>query len=151
MTRLGLLLARFCSSAWIGAATLFVVVAIRQVTSRQFETDVTDRLVALRFPPYYLFGFLLVGVAFLSAIVARTRLRGRLRKVTAIGGLGTALVLMAADYQAIYRPLVAMITPPGRSRPPEFQTYHRLSEAVNTVELALVLAAAVALNWPERD
>ncbi len=61
MTRLALCLARLCASAWVGAAVLFVVVAVGQVLSRQFSSEVTDRLVALRFPPYYLFGFGLVG------------------------------------------------------------------------------------------
>jgi len=145
-----LCLARFCSAAWVGAATLFVVVAIRQVTSRQFATEVTDRLVLLRFPPYYLFGFVLLGTSLLATLGGGSLLRCRGRWITIGVSLALALALMAGDYIGIYQPLARLITPPGSSRPPEFERLHRLSEIINSVELLLVLGAALLLSWPAK-
>ena len=50
MSRLALLVARFASSAWVGAAVLFVINGVQQATSGQFESMTTDQLVLLRFP-----------------------------------------------------------------------------------------------------
>ena len=145
-----LCLARFSSAAWVGAATLFVVVAVGQVTSRQFESEVTDRLAALRFPPYYVFGFTLVGTSLAGTLIGGSLLGCRGRQVTAAISLLVALGLMTADYIAIYQPLIRMITPPGSERPPEFERYHQFSEIINTVGLAFVLGAAFLLNWPAK-
>lgn len=148
MTRLALCLARLCASAWVGAAVLFVVVSVGQVLSRQFTSEVTDRLVALRFPPYYLFGFGLVGAALLGTLLGWRHV-GSGRRAGVIGVLLVlALVLMAGDYLAIYRPLIAMITPPGQTRTADFERYHHASELANTVHLGLVTLAALLLNWP---
>ncbi len=150
MKAFGLCLARFCSAAWVGAAVLFVVVAIGQVTSRQFPTEVTDRLVALRFPPYYAFGFVLVGTSLVGTLVGGSLLGCRGRWITSGLLLGLALAVMAGDYVAIYQPLIRMITPPGASRPPEFERLHHLSEVVNTIDLGFVLLAALLLSWPAK-
>ena len=150
MKSLALCLARFCSSAWVGAAVLFVVVAIGQVMSKQFASEVTDRLVALRFPPYYAFGFTLLGTSLLGTLLGGSRLGCRGRQVAVIVLLLAALGLMVGDYVAIYQPLIRMITPPGSTRPPEFDRYHHLSEIINTASLALVLGASLFLNWPAK-
>lgn len=148
MTRLALCLARLCASAWVGAAVLFVVVAVGQVLSRQFPSEVTDRLVALRFPPYYLFGFGLAGAALLGTILGWRHVGSGRRALVVSVLLVAALALMAGDYVAIYRPLIAMITPPGQIRTADFERYHHASELANTVHLGLVTLAALLLNWP---
>jgi hypothetical protein len=150
MKSLFLCLARFCSAAWVGAATLFVVVAVGQITSKQFASEVTDRLAALRFPPFYLFGFTLVGTAFVGTLLGGSLLDCRRRQATAAVSLLVAMGLMTADYFAVYQPLIRMISPPGSQRPPEFERYHQLSEIINTVGMAFVLGASLLLSWPAK-
>lgn len=66
-----LVLLRFCLCAWVGAATLFVITGIREVTSLKFEPVIKNHLAAIRFPAYYFIGFLLVGLSFLCAVAIR--------------------------------------------------------------------------------
>ena len=68
--RLGLVIARFCTAAWVGAAALFVVTALREVRSSPFDPAAKDTLALLRFPAYYAFGFTLVGLALAGALLA---------------------------------------------------------------------------------
>ena len=49
MTRAALFLARICTSAWLGAATLFVIVAVLEVTHGRLDSMTRDVLVGLRF------------------------------------------------------------------------------------------------------
>ena len=56
--------------AWVGAAILFVVTSVREVQSTDFDSNTKDHLALLRFPAYYLFGFTLVPVASVGAIVS---------------------------------------------------------------------------------
>ena len=144
MTRLSLAIARFCIAAWIGAAILFVIVGVREVTVPEFTSEVKDRLVTLRFPAYYIAGTSLVGLAFVASVVASANraswgLRIALAMLLLAGGL------MAADYVWIYSPLAAMVTPPGQARTMAFVTLHHWSMRINTAHLAACMIAAVAL------
>ena len=149
MPHAALFVARFCSSAWLGAATLFVIVGIREVTRGGFDAATKDTLVALRFPAYYLAGAFLVGAAWLGTCLAAghaelTNGRRALAHVCLIA----CLVVMAADYVWIFQPLLDMVTPPGDDKPASFTAYHEASKYVNLLGLILCLAASVALNWP---
>lgn len=149
MSRLALMLVRLAASAWIGAAVLFVINGVSQVTSGKFESITTDQLVLLRFPAYYLMGFLLTGIAFVGAILSGDQLSFR-RRAALLGLFGTAIIVMIFDYLVVYSPLAAMIDPPGKPRPAEFQTLHRWSMKVNTLQIGLVLLGALIANWPAR-
>ncbi len=151
MARAALFLARFCSSAWLGAATLFVIVGVLEVTRGGLDSRTRDILVGLRFPPFYLTGAILIGFSWVSACAAEfhPELPQR-RRAFAILSLLTVMVLMTVDYFWIYTPLSAMVNPPGQARPAAFITYHEASKNINFVGLFFSLVAAIALNFPSR-
>ena len=149
MSRVCLLLARFALSAWVGAAALFVVNGVREVTSTDFDSMTRDRLVALRFPAYYEFGFALVGVALVCLLLTLgARLIPRLRQIAAVVLVGLALAVMTYDFKTVYQPLEKMITPPGQARPMEFTRLHERSKAINSLHVGLSLVAALLVCWP---
>ena len=149
MSRFAFAVARFSTSAWVGAAVLFVLNGVQQVTSGKFESMVTDQLVLLRFPTYYVLGFSLVGAAFIGSAISGEALSIR-RRGAVLGLLGLALVLMLFDYLVVYLPLAKMIDPPGQPRPDGFCTLHRWSMIINTVDVGFVMLGAVLLNWPHK-
>lgn len=148
--RLGLFLARFCISAWIGAATLFVVVGVNEVTQSGFDSATKDTLVAIRFPAFYVFGVALVSIGWIGTLLARNSqaLSDRCQTVSLIL-LSIVLVLIAVDYIWIYQPLLEMVTPPGQVKAASFGTYHQASKWINLAGLSLCLITAVLLNWPQ--
>ena len=147
--RFGLFLARSCTAAWIGAASLFVVVGVMEVTRGGFDSTTKDLLVAIRFPSYYTFGTVLVSLAIIGTWFAgNTPPLSRTRRTASMGLLIGALGLMAADYVWIYSPLLQMVTPPGRGRPSGFAQYHEASKWINFAGLFLCCVPAWLLNWP---
>jgi hypothetical protein len=147
--RIGLFLARFCTSAWIGAATLFVIVGVKEVTRAGFDSATKDALVAVRFPAYYVCGAVLICVGWLGTWVASHSANfPKLRRISSLLLLSLVLSLMFADYIWIYQPLLQMVTPPGQAKPASFMTLHEASKWMNLVELMLCLVAATLLNWP---
>lgn len=145
MTRFALMLARFLLSAWFGAAVLFVIIGVREVTHPGFDSLIRDQLVVLRFPAYYACGFTLLGAVAVSLVLGL--IFGARRRVMSLALVLTlaALGLMAYDYPFIYTPLAEMITPPGQVRSPEFRRLHFWSETVNGVQIVCVLAAALVV------
>src|SRR5262245_19359235 len=91
MQRLSLTIARFALSAGIGGAMLFVVKSVREATSPAFDSVIKNELAALRFPPYYLFGFVLVGLGLICGAAAVRRQEHRQRWRLLIGVLCLAL------------------------------------------------------------
>lgn len=149
---LGLWWARFAVSAWIGAAVLFVIVGVREVTAEDFSSEIRDRLVVIRFPWFYATGFTLVTSALLATGLARGHQHlSRIARLLAMGLLTLALVGMIADYLAIYRPLERMVVPPGQPRTEQFTTLHRWSTRINSANLLLCAVAAGLLTWPRRE
>jgi hypothetical protein len=143
------MLARFALSAWVGAALMLVIIGVREVTWPGFDSSTRDQLALLRFPPYYLLGFALVGTAWLMTTVCLlARILPARRMQLALAALTVSLVLMVWDYLAVYRPLEKMVSPPGRAKPAEFTDLHARSELVNSIDVGLCLAAALALCWP---
>jgi hypothetical protein len=148
VSRLGLLVARFASAAWVGAALLFVVTAVREVLHPGFDSATKDELALLRFPAYYACGFTLVTCALLGALAAASGPSGRRPLGIAALVLALVLVLLTGDFLAVYRPMVAMLTPPGQAHAAEFRTYHRLSMWLNVAHVGLCAFAALLLCWP---
>lgn len=152
LARAGLTLARLTLAAWVGAAALFVVTGVREVTTTDpilAKSTVKDALVAVRFPAYYAFGFTLVGLAGVGLLVAYRRHGfSRLRYFLCFGLIIVSLVLMAYDYSMIYRPLLEMVTPAGKAKPSEFTGLHEASKHINTLSISLLLVASLLLAWP---
>ena len=109
-SRLGLFLARFCTSAWIGAAILYVIVGVTEVTRAGFDSATKDTLVAIRFPAYYVFGTVLNTTGLLGILFAghSALFSSGIRTASAML-LSGVLVMMLADYIWIYLPLLQMI------------------------------------------
>jgi hypothetical protein len=148
--RIGLAVARLASAAWVGAAVLFVITATREVRQPGFDAATKDTLALLRFPAYYACGLILVSAALAGALCGLLgREKGQRRRIVAAAWLlGLVLVLMVADYAAIYLPIVGMITPVGRPRSADFVGYHRASMLINVCDVALCGIAAALLCWP---
>lgn len=140
---------RFALSAWVGAATLFVINGVRLVTSGKFDSVDKDVFALLRFPAYYAIGAALMAMAITGAILAVGTVglsRRRWRSIIILTLLACGLLL--GDYLWIFTPLAEMITPPGAARPRGFQNLHRASEIINTLQVGLCLGAAVTAQWP---
>jgi hypothetical protein len=148
--RVGLTVARFAAAAWVGAALLFVVTAVREVRNPGFDSATKDALALMRFPAYYVFGFTLVTLALVAGLGSYClRPRGGRRICVAAGLLAMALIVMGIDFVSVYRPMAEMITPPGWAHPAEFRTYHRASVWLNVGHVGLCALAALFLCWPE--
>ena len=150
MQKLSLTLARLSLSAWIGAAALFVVTSISEQRSTEFDSGVKNVLAALRFPNYYLFGFVLVGVGLIGSAIGLSGRQHRRRCMVIVTTLVLALALMVTDYLFVYSPLHEIVTRPDGVRDARFMELHRWSETINTIDVALCLVAAIAVCWPER-
>jgi hypothetical protein len=150
MYRLCFTIARFSIAAWVGAAALFVVTGVHEVRSPELDSAAKNVLAALRFPSYYAFGFALVSVALVCGLVARFRSPAQRPSPSriALALLVLALCLMVVDYVWIYRPLEGMMLVPDAARPAHFQTYHRASMWINTVDVGLCLVAALWMCRP---
>ncbi len=151
MQRICLTIVRFALSAWIGAAALFVVTSIAEQRSTAFGSDVKNVLAALRFPSYYSFGFVLVGLGLVGGAMGIDRLRQRRRWFAIVSCLMLALLLMLVDYFTVYSPLYAIVTDSSGVRDARFMQLHRWSEQINTIDVALCLFAAIAACWPEKQ
>ena len=150
MQRLCLTIARLVLSAWVGAAALFVVTSISEQRSTAFGSDVKNVLAALRFPWYYWFGFVLVGLGLVGGAMGIDRVQQRRRWLSVIGCLTLALALMLVDYVAVYSPLYAIVTDPSGARDARFLELHRWSRHLNTLDVSLCLIAAFLVCLPDR-
>ena len=149
LARIGLFLARFCLSAWIGAATLFVIVGVTEVTRGNFDSTTKDVLVAVRFPAFYVCGATLVALGLLGAWVAgNSEIFPWKRRISTLVLLAIVLSAMAMDYFTIYLPLLQMVTPPGQPKPARFVAYHSASKWINLIGLILCFIATALVNWP---
>ena len=68
-------------------------------------------------------------------------------RTSAILAMG-ALLIAAADYVFVYRPLAAMLS--TEPLPPEFAAYHHASRWINAAVAALCAVAAALAVWPGR-
>lgn len=141
-------IARSAITAWVGAAVLFVVVGVSEVTTPEFTSEIKDRLVVVRFPLFYMAGFALVGVGWLlSTFVPRAPQVSAIRAWLICGLLTLSLVGLVGDYIWIYLPLEQMVTPPGQPRTQQFIHLHEWSARINSINLLWCLIAAGLMNW----
>lgn len=152
MSRLGITVARILLAAWCGAAALYVTTSVREQVSQKFSIAVKDELALVRFPAYYVFGFVMVGLGLIGVMVGKHVSVSNRRRWSSLVLLVTALVLMVADYQLIYLPLVELLNPVGRERVgeflQEFTSLHNASKYINCASLMLCLFASVLISMP---
>ncbi len=152
--------ARMASAAWVGAAVLFVFVAVKQTKTYMPESGAVDpardRLVAelalQRFPLYYQTGAILVGGALFCASGLSRRYLKHSRWLLVMAFLAGAAALMAYDWFNVYKPLEAImqrtIADPAGPKDPAFETLHRHSEVVNAAQVLLTFFASLCLCLP---
>lgn len=140
---------RFSLSAWVGAAILFVVTGVREVTMTDFDAATKNLLAVTRFPAYYAFGFTLVAVAAIASfsliLVDKER---RPRKITLLLLSILALIVMYLDHRFIYLPLETMMLDPEGRLQPEFFTYHQRSKYINSFSVGVCLIASFIAACP---
>lgn len=128
---------------------IFVITGVQDVTFQPFDSLIRDQLISLHFPTYYTMAWILLGGAFLCCFGIRNikflpRRRANIILCLIIIILGISII----DYFWIYSPLEAMITPPGKPRPADFQAYHQASKYINSFNILLSLIAAITVNLP---
>jgi hypothetical protein len=140
---------RFSLCAWVGAATLFVVTGVREVTMTDFDAATKNVLAATRFPAYYAFGFTLVAVAGTSALcLILINQEVCRRKIVLLTLAVFALVVMLLDHRFIYQPLEIMMLEPEGRLDPDFFTYHKWSKYINCVSVGACLVASFVAACP---
>ena len=143
---------RFSLCAWVGAATLFVVTGVREVTMTDFDAATKNVLAVTRFPAYYAFGFTLVVVSAISAFsLILINKETRCRKIVVLSLLVFSLVVMYLDHLFIYQPLEIMMLEPEGRLDPEFFTYHRWSKYINCISVGVCLIASFVSACPARS
>ena len=141
---------RFVLAVWVGAAALFVITSVAEQTSMLFDSPTRDQLATLRFPLYYRFGFAChIACAAVGTLAWRTVPESRRRTFLVVLLLvmisGT---LISMDYRFVYQPLHDLITPPGKSRTPEFETLHIWSRRANLVHVLIMAFAGILSMLP---
>jgi hypothetical protein len=131
-------LARMASAAWVGAAVLFVAVAIKQTiyytppepgevedrpvalapvtpardndppSDRQLRNQIVARLALMRFPFYYYTGAGLLGTAFVSSFFLRRRYLKYSRWMIVMVCLAAACGMLGYDRLKVYPQLAGM-------------------------------------------
>jgi len=145
--------ARLALCFWVGGAVLFVITSVAEQRHSQFDSVIRDQLATIRFPFYYLFGWICLGTAISStaigAMLSQGGVRKRLLVVCTLTILSTAIAVV--DYGWVYRPLQELITPPGLARTEQFIILHQRSRLINEVHLSLALIAAIIVCWSDHD
>ena len=140
---------RFSLCAWVGAATLFVVTGVREVTMTDFDATTKNLLAVIRFPAYYVFGFTLVAVAGISTFgLLLTNKEARRRKVVILSLAIVSLLVMWIDHRFIYQPLETMMLEPEGRLHPDFFKYHQWSKYINCVSVGAALVASFVSACP---
>ena len=143
---------RFSLCAWVGAAALFVVNGVREVTMTDFDAATKNVLAVTRFPAYYAFGFTLVVVSAISAFsLILINKETRRRKIVVLSLLVFSLVVMYLDHLFIYQPLEIMMLEPEGRLDPEFFTYHQWSKYINCVSVGACLIASFVSACPGKS
>jgi len=149
MQRIGIVVARTATTAWAGAAVMFVLTSIREVTSPDFDSLIKSQLALLRFPIYYLFAAVCLTAGMAGGGLAIMVERKHRKRLSLFLGLTVAAAaMMIVDYLYIYRPLQQMTSVVSVARPADFHTFHQWSRWINAADVGLCWIAAALVNWP---
>ena len=145
--------ARFSLTAWIGAASMFVLLTVLEILSGQFNSIILDQLVLTRFPIFYSVTLVLLAMSWICGVVSWRLSISQNRTVRKKAKLFTILVsvsiiILVSDYFWVYKELEQMLIPLGSPRPQEFPFYHKLTESLNSAALLINLVASFVINWP---
>jgi len=145
-----LTVARFSAGAWVGGAVLFVITSVAEQVHPRFDSAIRDQLAAIRFPLYYLYCWCCLGLHVSASLlcVLLTRSQRRHRCAAAAGLASAALLIAIADHQLVYKPLLKLITPPGKPRTQEFDRLHSASRLVNQLHVGLAAIAGILICLP---
>ena len=143
LPRICLSMQRFLLSAWVGAAVLFVITSVAEQQFEDFASSIKNQLALIRFPLYYGFGFVVLGTSLLCG--AGRIIKGERTSSTVIVFVLPVLanLLMAYDFQFVYRPLADIMVDLLRPRDDEFTKYHQMSKYINAVGILLTMIAAM--------
>ncbi len=144
-----MLILRLCISGWVGAAILFVILTVQEIRLGQFESILLDRLILIRFPIYYGFSFVMIGLASLAGGLYWVLKSPSHTVKIGISCVLLTLLLLIGDYVFVYSELASMLQPPGTPRPHNFHRYHLLTERLNAIAVLMGIAGAVLVNWRE--
>jgi hypothetical protein len=148
--RVALSLLRVVLPAWVGAAVLFAINGASE-QGFGFELLVRDQLAQLRFPAYYAFGFISVGLCLILCGVALAGLASYRRRLAwSLLLLVIVLSLMLWDYFYVYGPLNEMLQPLGSEKTSAWKRLHGISMLTNLVHVSLSLVTALILSWSQR-
>ena len=140
---------RCAITAWVGASAIFVVTAVQEVSSDQFDSLTKAALATLRFPTYYAFAFTLITAALVFGMAAGMQVKTTWTcRHLYLALLLIALVLMLADYFFVYVPLQRMTAAVEQARPADFDWYHTMSKWTNAAGFCLWLIASLTACWP---
>ena len=144
---------RLAISFWVGGAILFVITSVAEQRHPQFDSLIRDQLAIIRFPLYYIFGWVCLGTTLIASVIAAMLNKGCLRKrllaCCCLALISTAIAVV--DYKWVYQPLQVLITPPGQARTQQFITLHEQSRLINEVHLTIALIAAIVICLPEKS
>ena len=147
MSNFCLALCRFCLSAWLGAAALFVTAGVAEIKSNKFDAATINELVVARFPHYYNFGFTLVGIACVTSFLCLKNPGWSKRRSVITGATSLlALMIMLVDYYQIFLPLMEMMKADTLNA--DFEPYHNASKNINMLSLSILLVSAWVACWP---
>lgn len=139
--------ARVLLSGWVGGAVLFVITSVAEQSHPGFDSFIRDQLATIRFPLYYQFCWFTLGTSLfctVTGLLIQPHPRTSRLRISAILSC-ISLLIAIIDYQWIYRPLQALISPPGQTRTPAFTTLHEQSKLANETHLAIALVSAIFL------
>ena len=128
---------------------MFVLITVGLTRSPEVESDMRMQLSLIRFPYYYALEFGLLGTALVAGFFARKH--GELGTIRSLLGLGLVALALAgaiADYFLVYLPLAKMMA--DRTLDEAFHSLHEASKHGNSAIVAVVLIAAIVVNWPSR-
>ncbi|MFN9717464.1 MAG: hypothetical protein ACK58L_02155 [Planctomycetota bacterium] len=147
---MAILWTRLALSFWVGGAILFVITSVAEQINPAFDSPIRDQLATIRFPHYYRFGGICLGVALAGSLFAVLRISTTLRRRMVLVFLLTLVStgIMVFDYWNVYVPLQQLITPPGKERTQEFLALHHQSRIVNQIHLGVALVAGLIASWP---
>ncbi|TWT59890.1 hypothetical protein [Rubinisphaera italica] len=149
LSKFFLLILRFCISGWVGAAILFVILTVQEIRLGQFESILLDRLILIRFPIYYTFSFVMIGLASLTGSLYWILFPALRSTKIGVSLILLTLLIMVGDYLFVYSELAAMLLPVGSPRPHNFHGYHVLTERLNALAVLMGIAGAILVNWGE--
>ncbi|MGV2338412.1 MAG UNVERIFIED_CONTAM: hypothetical protein LVR18_31735 [Planctomycetaceae bacterium] len=134
----------------MGGAVLFVITSVAEQVHPRFDSAIRDQLAAIRFPLYYLYCWCCLGLHVTASLLCAWLTRSQQKnRCAAAAGLATAALLLAvADHQLVYKPLLKLITPPGKPRTQEFDRLHSASRTVNQVHVGLAAIAGILTCLP---